>query len=91
MKLVVKNIFRDKNDHVTVYEPGTILEVKDKDRAADLVRRGLCTEYKGKKAAAVTLGKDVSTEAEQPHVDEVGNTPAEGMETASEETEDGKP
>ena len=27
MKLIVKNVFRDKEDHVTVYEPGTILEV----------------------------------------------------------------
>ena len=53
MKLIVKNVFRDKTDHVTVYEPETILEVKDKERAADLVKRGLCAEYKGKKAAAV--------------------------------------
>lgn len=58
MKLIVKNVFRDKTDHVTVYEPETILEVKDKERAADLVKRGLCAEYKGKKAAAVTLGEE---------------------------------
>ena len=58
MKLIVKNAFRDKEDHVTVYEPGTILEVKDNERAADLVKRGLCAEYKGKKAATVTLGEE---------------------------------
>lgn len=58
MKLIVKNVFRDKTDHVTVYEPETILEVKDKERAADLVKRGLCAEYKGKKAASVTLGEE---------------------------------
>lgn len=54
MKLTVKKTFRDKTDHVTVYEPGTILEVNDKERAADLVKRGLCAVYKGK-AAGVTL------------------------------------
>lgn len=31
MKLKVINAFRDKDDHVTVYDPDTILEVKDKD------------------------------------------------------------
>lgn len=50
MKLTVKKTFRDK----TVYEPGSILEVNDKERAADLVKRGLCAVYKGK-AAGVTL------------------------------------
>ena len=54
MKLTVKKTFRDKTDHVTVYEPGSILEVNDKERAADLVKRGLCAVYKGK-AAGVTL------------------------------------
>lgn len=58
MKLTVKKTFRDKTDHVTVYEPETILDVKDKERAADLVKRGLCAEYKGKKDATVTLGED---------------------------------
>lgn len=58
MKLIVNNTFRDKEDHVTVYKPGTILEVKDKERAADLVNRGLCAEYKGKKKTTVTLGDD---------------------------------
>ena len=62
MKLIVKKRFRDKLDHVTVYDPGTILEVKDKERCSDLVERGLCAEYKGKKAAAVTLGEEVPAE-----------------------------
>ena len=66
MKLIVKNSFRDKTDHVTVYYPETILEVKDKERAADLVNRGLCDEYKGKKAATVTLGEDSPETTETP-------------------------
>ena len=32
MKLKVTSAFRDRDDHVTVYDPDTILEVKDKDR-----------------------------------------------------------
>lgn len=84
MKLTVKKTFRDKTDHVTVYEPGTILDVKDKERAADLVKRGLCAEYKGKKDATVTLGED---EAEA-----TGDTPpAAGEKPLAEDNEsDGK-
>lgn len=41
MKLIVKNTFRDKNDHVTVYQPGAIVEIAEEERAADLIRRGL--------------------------------------------------
>ena len=91
MKLIVKNVFRDKTDHVTVYEPETILEVKDKERAADLVKRGLCAEYKGKKAAAVTLGEETPEEPESPEKpespDETENpeeAPAEGEKPKSE-------
>lgn len=73
MKLIVKNVFRDKTDHVTIYAPETILEVKDKERAADLVKRGLCAEYKGKKAATVTLGE----ETPEAPAEEVPETPAE--------------
>lgn len=80
MKLIVKNKFRDKTDHVTVYEPGTILEVKDKERSADLVGRGLCAEYKGKKPAAVMLGQDAPDEKEPKE-------PAEGAEGDEPETE----
>ena len=58
MKLQVKTLFRDKNDHVTEYPVGTILDVKDKERADDLVKRGLCSECKGKKAVDVTLGEE---------------------------------
>ena len=84
MKLIVKNTFRDKTDHVTVYEPGTILEVKDKERAGDLVKRGLCAEYKGKKAATVTLG-DETPEAPAEDVSETPEeTPAEGEKPNSE-------
>lgn len=73
MKLIVKNTFRDKTDHVTVYEPGSILEVKDKERAADLVKRGLCAEYKGKKTTSVTLGEETLDAS----AEEVTETPAE--------------
>lgn len=73
MKLIVKKTFRDKTDHVTVYEPGTILEVNDKERAADLVKRGLCAEYKGKKAATVILGE----ETHDAPAEDVSETPAE--------------
>ncbi|MBQ9177632.1 MAG: hypothetical protein IJ140_01390 [Prevotella sp.] len=73
MKLIVKNIFRDKEDHVTVYEPETILDVKDKERAADLVERGLCAEYKGRKAASVTPGEEIP---EAP-AEDVPETPVE--------------
>ena len=60
MRLIVKNTFRDKEDHVTVYEPGTILDVNDVKRAADLVKRGLCAEYEGEADASITLGKPAS-------------------------------
>lgn len=56
MKLIVKNVFRDKEDHVTVYEPGTILEVNNSERASDLIKRGLCEKYAGQDVAAFTLG-----------------------------------
>lgn len=90
MKLIVKNTFRDKTDHVTVYEPETILEVKDKERAADLVKRGLCAEFKGKKAAAVTLGKEAPAEetpetpAEETPGKDTPETPAEGEKPKGE-------
>ena len=77
MKQIVKKTFRDKEDHVTVYEPGTILDVKDKERAADLVNRGLCAEYKGKKAATVTLGVEAPAE-ESPAEEPAPEVPAEG-------------
>ena len=88
MKLIVKNIFRDKTDHVTVYKAETILEVKDKDRAADLVKRGLCAEYKGKKPATVTLGEETpeapAEDAPETPAEESPKTPAEGEKPKSE-------
>ena len=86
MKLIVKNTFRDKTDHVTVYEPGTILEVKDNERANDLVKRKLCAEYKGKKAATVTLGEEAPAEKpEETPAAEGAETPAEGGEESPAE------
>lgn len=57
MKLKVISVFRDRDDHVTVYDPDTILEVKDQERAQSLIDRGLCKEFKGKTAPAYILGK----------------------------------
>ena len=70
MKLTVKKRFRDKEDHVTLYEPETILEVNDQERARDLVKRGLCSGYKGKNHMRVTLGESTSEAlvAEVPEV-----------------------
>ena len=58
MKVIVKKTFRDKDDHVTEYGPGTVLEVKDEARARSLVERGLCAEFKGNKKAAAVLGRE---------------------------------
>ena len=63
MKLKVINAFCDKIDHVTVYEPGTILEVNDVERAQDLITRELCKEFKGKTAPTFVLG-DQESESE---------------------------
>ena len=90
MKLTVKSIFRDKNDHVTVYEPGTILEVKDKERAADLIERGLCAEYKGKKTVDIYIGKEVPAKAEKTEeapAKEAEETSTEGTTANTEEAE----
>ena len=85
MKLIVKKKFRDKDDHVTVYDPETILEVQDKDRAADLVKRGLCAEYKGKKSASVALGDDA---AETPDEGAAETSDEGAAETSAEEAAD---
>lgn len=88
MKLIVKDTFRDKTDHVTVYAPETILEVKDKERAADLVKRGLCAEYKGKKAASVTLGEETpevpAEDVPETPAEETSETQVEGEQSKSE-------
>lgn len=63
MKLKVISAFRDKYDHVTLYDPDSILEVKDEERARSLIERGLCKEFKGKSAAGYILGKEEGGEA----------------------------
>ena len=88
MKLIVNNVFRDKEDHVTVYEPESILEVNDKERAADLVKRGLCSEYKGNQAASATLGDEAP--AEKTPVKETPEAPAEETPKAAEKTSKSK-
>ena len=81
MKLIVKNKFRDKYDHVTEYPKDTILDVQDKERADDLVKRGLCAEYKGRKGTNVTLAAAEPQSAEKPEDNPVADgskEPADG-------------
>lgn len=83
MKLKVISAFIDKDDHVTVYDPETILEVKDKDRAQSLIERDLCKEFKGKTAPAYILG--TAEDCGQPNegegdTDENPDTGAAGQE-----------
>lgn len=88
MKLKVISAFIDRDDHVTVYDPETILEVKDKDRAQSLIDRDLCKEYKGKAAAAYTLGE--AEDSELPNTGEgTEETPGTGSaeETPNPQTE----
>lgn len=42
MKLNVLKTFRDRNDGVTVYHPGEVIDIEDEMRVEDLIRRGLC-------------------------------------------------
>ena len=88
MKLTVQNKFRDKYDHVTEYPKDTILDVQDEERAADLVKRGLCSEYKGKKKAVVTLAAAEPQPTEKPEDNPVADgskEPADGGEKAKSE------
>lgn len=59
MKVKVIDTFRDKHDHVTMYEKGTILEVQDEKRAKSLIDRNLAKEFKGNQKAAFTLKEPV--------------------------------
>ena len=103
MKLKVTTTFRDKNDHVTVYEPGKILDIEDKERAADLIKRGLCAEYKTEKSdkapkgnkankanAAGKSGKEQPDNTETVPADETAESSAEGTESVNPGTEDTK-
>ena len=83
MKLKVTSAFRDRDDHVTVYDPDTILEVKDKDRAQSLIDRGLCKEFKGKTAPAYILGTEEDggqPDESEGGTDENPDTSAAGQE-----------
>lgn len=57
MKVKVLNTFRDKYDHVTMHNSGTILEVNDEARVKDLISRGLVKEFKGNQKATAVLGE----------------------------------
>lgn len=103
MKLKVTATFRDKNDHVTVYEPGKILDIEDKERAADLIKRGLCAEYKTENSDKVSKGKKTNkanaagkSKKEQPDntetatADDPAEDSVEETESGNSETEDTK-
>jgi hypothetical protein len=57
MKVKVIETFRDKNDHVTMYEKGVILDVQDEKRAQSLIDRNLAKEFKGNQKASVVLSE----------------------------------
>ena len=82
MKLKVISAFIDKDEHVTVYDPETILEVKDKDRAQSLIDRDLCKEFKGKTAPAYILG--TAEDGGQPDEGEGGTEETPGTGSAEE-------
>lgn len=46
MKLIVKTTFRDKTNLATTYPVGTIVDLDDAERCADLIKRGLCEAVK---------------------------------------------
>ena len=62
MKLIVKSTFIDKNDHTTMYRVGTVLDLNDEERCADLIKRGLCEEVKA--------SKEPDKSEEEPKVEE---------------------
>ena len=64
MKVKVKETFRDRDDHVTEYKPGMVLEVKDEARAKSLLERELAVEFKGNKTAEAVLGCEDETTSE---------------------------
>ena len=82
MKLKVISVFRDKDDHTTLYEPETILEVKDEARAQSLIDRGLCKEFKGKTAPMYILGdeEDGQPDGDNGDKDENPDTGTTGQE-----------
>jgi len=89
MKLKVINAFCDKIDHVTVYEPGTILEVNNVERAQDLITRELCKEFKGKIAPTFVLGDQESeSETDNTNSSETLNESEDGTEGESPNSDD---
>lgn len=82
MKLKVTSVFRDRDDHVTVYEPEIILEVKDKERAKSLIEHGLCKEFKGNTEPAYILGEaqEEVKQTPEPETEPEVSTKTEGDE-----------
>ena len=56
MKLLVKEPFRDAVDHVTIHQPGEILDIDDGARINDMKKRGLCEDYKDNSPEAESQG-----------------------------------
>lgn len=76
MKLIVKSTFIDKNDHTTMYRVGTVLDLNDEERCADLIKRGLCEEVKASKES------DKSEEAPKVEEPEVAEEESDKSEEA---------
>ena len=69
MKLIVKSTFIDKNDHTTMYQVGTVLDLNDEERCADLIKRGLC-EVAPKVEEPEVAEEESDKSEEAPKVDE---------------------
>ena len=69
MKLIVKSTFIDKNDHTTMYRVGTVLDLNDEERCADLIKRGLC-EVAPKVEEPEVAEEESDKSEEAPKVDE---------------------
>ena len=62
---------------MTVYKPETILDIEDKKRAADLIKRGLCTEYKNEDTDTFVQDNATTGVNEESHAEDMPEAPAE--------------
>ena len=85
MKLKVVTKFRDKYNPETLYMPGKIVEIEDNDRSRDLIKRGLCTEYKSKNAPAA--GKAGKSKTDKTPDVKVENSVEESTEATEVENQ----
>lgn len=77
VEIKVVKTFRDKEDHVTIYDPGKVLNLPAK-RCADLVKRGLA-EY-------VKPEPPPSDDDKKPKADKANDGKTKGDEPKSGET-----